>query len=284
MDWGVASETGRLTDILLCRPDHYAWIPTNSIARATLAAGTAFDLAGALAQYAELEAALDDAGVARHYLAAEPHLPYQVYARDSSQMTPWGAIVTQLYRPQRRGEYAGVLAFYREAGIPIWRYSTAGTIEGGDIHLIRPGLALVGHTGERTDEAGARQFAGWFEAEGWEVRLEPFAEHFLHQDVTFCMAAEGLAVACTEVLDDGLLAWLTHHRIELIPVSYKETMTMGCNLLALGEGRVISPAHNRGLNARLRAAGLTVLDPAFDLFTRGGGGVHCVTMPLRREG
>ena len=36
MIWTLQSETGRLTDVLLCRPDNYAWIPTNAIARATL--------------------------------------------------------------------------------------------------------------------------------------------------------------------------------------------------------------------------------------------------------
>ncbi|MFC7607610.1 arginine deiminase-related protein [Teichococcus aestuarii] len=109
-----------------------------------------------------------------------------------------------------------------------------------------PRPALIGHSGGRTDEAGAEQFAGWLRAEGWEVRLEPFDEHFLHLDVLFCMAAPGLAVACTEVLDDTLLGWLADHGIRCIPVSYREVMQLGCNVLALGGG-VLSPrAATRG--------------------------------------
>jgi arginine deiminase len=46
---------------------------------------------------------------------------------------------------------------------------------------------------------------------------------------------------------------------------------------------VISAAESRGLNAALRAEGLTVLDPALALFTAGGGGPHCLTCPLARE-
>ncbi|WP_207479966.1 dimethylarginine dimethylaminohydrolase family protein [Arenibaculum pallidiluteum] len=282
MAWTVDSETGVLRDVLLCRPDDYAWIPTNSIARATLDSGVALDAGGVRRQYAEMVAALEEAGVRCHYLNREPGMPYQVYTRDSSQTTPWGPVLTQLYRPQRRGEYASVLEFYQREG-GFWRMATAGTIEGGDIHVIRPGLLMVGWTGERTEQAAARQFAGWFEAQGWEARLVPFAEHFLHLDVLFCMVADGLAVACEDVLDDGVLAWLRERGIRLIPVSYKETMQMGCNVLALGAGRVVSPRHNRTLNERLRAEGLTVLDPELDLFTQGGGGVHCMTMPLRRD-
>jgi N-dimethylarginine dimethylaminohydrolase len=59
-------------------------------------------------------------------------------------------------------------------------------------------------------------------------------------------------------------------------------MAMSCNLLSLGRGRVISPLHSKRLNAELRARGVTVFDPPLDLFARGGGSVHCMTMPLRR--
>jgi arginine deiminase len=280
--WTLDSETGVLRDVLLATPEHYAWQPTNSIARATLEAGSAYDHQRVQGQYRQMVDALETAGVTCHYLKLEPHLPYQVYTRDSSQVTPWGPVVTQLFRPQRRGEYASVIEFYQQHG-GVWRYATDGTLEGGDIHIIRPGLVLIGSSGERTNEAGARQFARWFEAEGWEARVEPFPEHFLHLDVIFCMAADGLAVACTEVLDDGLLDWLRGHRIKLIDVSYKEVMRMGCNLLALGGDRVLSPKHSARVNAALRAEGLTVLEPELDLLAAGGGSIHCMTMPLRRD-
>ncbi|MEY3307466.1 MAG: hypothetical protein RLZZ413_1504 [Pseudomonadota bacterium] len=94
MTWTLQSETGRLRDVLLCRPDNYAWIPTNAIARATLSSGTPLDRARLDAEYAEFEAALDQAGVTRHYLTPEAHLKYQVYTRDSSQVSPLGPVLT----------------------------------------------------------------------------------------------------------------------------------------------------------------------------------------------
>jgi arginine deiminase len=283
--WNVASETGILTDVLLCRPDHYEYIPTNTIAKATLAGGAHLDRQALFAQYRELEDALSEADVALHYLEPEPHLPYQVYTRDSSQVTPWGALITQLFRPQRRGEYASVLRFYGATDGGPWGYSTAGTLEGGDIHIIRPGLLAIGHSGERTDEAGARQFGDLFARQGWEVRLVGFAEHFLHLDVIFSMVGDGIALACKEVLDDGFLAWLAANKIRVIDVSYRETMNdMACNVLALGRGRIVSPRHCTRVNEALRAEGFTVLDPELSRFSAGGGSVHCLTMPLRRIG
>jgi arginine deiminase len=279
----VSSETGRLTEVLVCAPDHYRWIPTNAIARRTLAAGGQADLQGLQAQHRELVAALEQGGVRVHHLPPEPHLPYMAYTRDSVVVTHRGPVLCQLERPQRRGEYAPLLDWHAAQGSGFWRKSSAGTLEGGDIHILRPGLAVIGASGGRTDEAGAEQFAGWLRAEGWEVRIEYFDEHFLHLDVLFCLAAPGLAVACLDVLPDDFIAWLRDRGIRCLPVPYRDMMRLGCNLLSLGGDRVISAAESRDLNAALRAEGLTVLDPALSLFTAGGGGPHCLTCPLARD-
>ncbi len=280
MTWTLQSETGRLTDVLLCRPDNYAWIPTNAIARATLASGVPLAKAALAAEYAEFEAALAEAGVTCHYLTPEPHLKYQVYTRDSSQVSPGGPVLTLLAMPQRRGEYASILNFYGA----MWKMATAGTVEGGDIHLIRPGLAAIGCSGGRTELAGAEQYAGWLRAEGWEVMVVPFDDHFLHLDVIFSMCVPGLALACTDALPPDFLDWLRDHQIRLINVGYRETMAdMACNVLALGDGRVLSPRHSTATNAALRAEGIKVLDPELRLFAQGGGSAHCMTMPLARD-
>lgn len=281
--WGVSSETGRLRDVLLCAPEHYRWAPINAVARASIARGLIPDAKVVRAQYGEFVSALEQAQVARHLVEPDPALGYQVYTRDISLVTPEGAIILQPYRPIRHGEVAKTVEFYEHAGIPRRGWITAGCVEGGDIHLIRPGLAVIGCSGERTTEAGAAQLAGYLQAMGYTVRIQPFAEHFLHLDVLFCMATDRLAVACTDVMEPDFAAWLTGHGIELVPVSYRDTMNLGCNLFSLGNGTVISPAESRELNATLRAAGLTVLDPALSVFTAGGGGAHCMTMPLRRD-
>ena len=283
MKWRIESETGRLRDVLLCPPTYYSWIDTNAVAHATLSSGAAADAARRAAQYRELEHALRQADVAVYHTVPEPHLPYQVYTRDSSQTTPWGPVLTQLAMKQRRGEYASLLEFHaRHDG--FYKFATAGTVEGGDIHIVRPGLLMVGHSGVRTSAEGAAQFAGWFAEHGWETKLVPFAEHFLHLDVLFCMATPLLAVACVEVLGQDFETFLNDRQIRVIHASYAEVMAMSCNLLALGDDRVISPAHSARLNAALRAEGVEVLDPELDEFARGGGSVHCMTMPLLRDG
>ncbi|GGG18915.1 hypothetical protein GCM10010964_03990 [Caldovatus sediminis] len=282
-NWTVASETGRLAEVLVCPPDHYRWLPTNAVARRSLGAGRQPGRAALAAQHAELCDALARAGATVHRLPPQPHLPYMAYTRDPVVVTHRGPVLCQLERPQRRGEYAHHLEWHQAQGSAMWRLSSAGTLEGGDVHILRPGLAVVGASGGRTDRAGAEQFAGWLRAEGWEVRIEPFDEHFLHLDLLFCMAAPGLAVACTEALPDDFLAWLRARAIRVLPTTYREAMALAGNILSLGAGRVVSARASARLNAALRAEGLEVLDPDLSLFAAGGGGPHCLTCPLRRE-
>lgn len=116
------------------------------------------------------------------------------------------------------------------------------------------------------------------------MRVEPFDEYFLHLDVLFCMAAPGTTVACLDVLLEGFVGWLRERGIRCPPVPYREAMRLGCNVLSLGDRRVVSAAAARELNAALRAEGLAVLNPELSPFTAGGGGPHCLTCPLARDG
>ena len=281
--WGVDSEYGLLHEVLLCAPDNFHWLPTSSISKATLASGAVFDHGLAMRQHREMVDAYAGAGVTVHYLEPDSALPYQVYARDSSFMTPYGAVVTQMAQWWRRGEYAPAIRFYQENDIPIFEMVTAGSFEGGDFDVIEPGCVLIGYCGERTQEQSARQVGGWFEAEGWEVMLEPIAEHYVHIDLMVCMLAPKLAAVCLDTTSDRVLDWLRAKKIELVPVTYRDTLKLGCNVVALGNDRVLSTAESTELNAKLRALGFTVYDPDVSMFTLGGGGVHCMCQALRRD-
>jgi len=282
-DWGVNSEYGVLRDVLLGPPQHFKWLPTSSISKATLRRGHKFDLEATLRQHREMTQAYEDVGVRVHVLEADENLPYQVFARDSSVMTSYGAIITQMAQWWRRGEYAPVLRFYTGMGIPIYEMISAGSFEGGDFDVIEPGCVLLGYCGERTQDSSARQVGEWMEQEGWEVRYIDIAEHYVHIDLMVCMLAEKLAAVCIETTDPEIVKWLENKRIEIVPVSYQDTMNLGCNVMALGNDKVISTAQSVDLNARLRARGFEVYDPDMSMFTMGGGGVHCMAMPLRRD-
>ena len=97
--WGVDSEYGRLLDVLLCPPDYFRWLPTSAISRATLASDLVFNHDDAVRQHAEMVSVYEENQVNVHFLEPDPHLPYQVFARDSSINVPAGPIVTSAPNP-----------------------------------------------------------------------------------------------------------------------------------------------------------------------------------------
>jgi N-dimethylarginine dimethylaminohydrolase len=104
-------------------------------------------------------------------------------------------------------------------------------------------------------------------------RLDP---HFLHLDVQMGMLAEDLAVVCVEAVEPGLVHWLRSKGIRVLDVPYSDAMQLGCNVVALGNERVLIPASSRSLAAVCRAEGLTVLGPDVSMISNGGGAVHCM--------
>jgi len=281
--WGVDSEYGRLREVLVGPVDNFAWRAGNSVAERSERVGLEFDFEVARKQYGEMLDAYRQAGVNIHTLPPDPDLPYQIFARDSSAMTPWGAVILQTLKPYRRGEYAACIQFYLDAGIPIYDLITAGNVEGGDFMVLKPGVAICGFSGERSIEPAVKQLQGWFAAEGWEMRTYEFDSHFLHLDVQMGMIAEGLAVVGVEAVAPELVGWLQSQHIRAIPISYGDAMQLGSNVVALGDERVLVPASSKNLIAACRAEGLTVYDPDVSMIGNGGGAVHCMCQALRRD-
>ncbi|MDH3694501.1 MAG: arginine deiminase family protein [Gammaproteobacteria bacterium] len=286
-DWNMSSEYGVLHDVLLGPSETFHWMEDNavysSIVRESLRQGYTFDKELAMRQHAEMVSAYESAGVKVHFLPANEHTPYQVYARDSSFMTPYGAVICQLANPRRRGEYASCLRFYLSNAIPIYDMVSAGNFEGGDFDIIEPGCVLIGYTGFRCEEQSAKQIGAWFEKEDWEIMYAPMDSFYVHIDLMVCMLAEKLAAVCLDTTEPKIVSWLKSKNIDIIPVSFRDTMNLGCNVMSLGNDRVLSTAESKDLNAQLRARGFEVYDPDMTQFTRAGGGVHCMAQPLRRD-
>ena len=282
--WGSRCEYDTLTDVLLGPIENYEWLETSSVSKKSFRRGAVFNKSIAKEQYDEMVSAYESAGVNVHLLESDPELPYQVFARDSSFMTPFGAIITSMAQPWRKGENFRAIETYAKLNIPIYDYVTAGTFEGGDFNIIEPGCALIGWEGRegRSEEKAALQLKNWFEAEGWEiftVDLDPF---FVHIDLMVVMLSEKLAAACLDTIDPSVINWLKSKKIRIIPVPFTETLDLGCNVVSLGNDRVLIPENAITLTKTLQAEGFKIYNPRIDMISQGGGGLHCMCQSLRR--
>lgn len=280
--FSVDSEYGRLQSVMLADPRHLALLPCNSVSCEAQRDGRQLSLESAIHQHATLVAALRDEDVQVVQTPADPGLPDLAFTRDSSFMTPWGLLGLRPGAAHRAREVDAVLEAAKAAGVPVLGRIEQGRIEGGDVAMLRPGLLLIGVSGERTDETGAAALSAIFRARGWKVMIHHFDPHFLHLDTLLCLADRNLALACTDVLDDRFLQRLGELGIELIPARYKEARRLGCNLLALGNRRVLTAGTCSRLDAALAMRGYRAIAVDLSEFTMCGGGVHCLTMPLAR--
>ncbi|MCO4823959.1 arginine deiminase family protein [Amylibacter sp.] len=285
--WGINNDYAKLKNVLLGTPDHFKWVEAGPLIGRTLAnahkTGAKFDLQKAMAQHAEMVSIYEENGVVCHYLDSDEVLHRNFFARDSSAMTPWGALICHMQLKCRRADYATAIKFYQENDIPIWKFATAGHFEGGDFNIIEPGRVLIGYCGERSEQAGSEQVAEFVRAEGWEAIVAPISREFVHMDGLIVPLAEKLVVACVDAMEPWLVDIVKGWGIEIVDVDYSEAKNLGVNLVALGDNKVLSMIGATELNAKMRALGFEVYDPDMSMFTLGGGGVHCLSQALCRE-
>ncbi len=135
-----------------------------------------------------------------------------------------------------------MIRFYQGAEIPIWQMATAGAIEGGDVMIVEPGCVVIGNGEDRTERPAAKQLAAYFEAEGWEARVEPIPGIFVHIDVLMAIVAPKLAAVCTDIVSGSLVRWLEGKGFEILPVPEEDAFALGVNAMSLGDGRVLTGA------------------------------------------
>ncbi len=286
--WGIDNDYGVLTDVLLGKPDYFKWVEAGPLIGRTLRnmhkTGVKFDFELALRQHREMVRIYEEeAGVTCHYLEADPVLHRNFFARDSSAMTPWGALICHMQLKCRRADYVTAIRFYQQNHIPIWKFVTAGHFEGGDFVILEPGTVLIGHCEERSEQAGSEQVAGFVRAQGWDCEVAPIPALFVHMDGLVVPLDEKLVVTCLDALEGWVIDWLKKKGFDFVDVGFNEARDLGVNLVSLGNKKVLSMSGSVGLNEKMRALGYQVFAPDMSMYTLGGGGVHCLCQALRRE-
>jgi arginine deiminase len=275
--WCADSEYGALQEVILAPP-----IPFPAHLDAGYIAGRT-DYPKALAQHQRLVASLKSRGVYCHILEPDPDLPYQCYTRDSGVMTPWGLLITRMAFPLRREEPSRIEAFARACGIPIWTRVEDGTIEGGDVLLLAPGVVAIGCNGGRTTIDAAHEVASKFRGMGWSSRVMSYPANFIHLDQILGVVDATNCVVCDEVLKDEDLTWLRRQGFTFHSVPQNSWSDLPCNVVSLGNGRIVTVDRNRALNQKLAEIGFDVIPLNLEEYVRDFGGPHCLTLPIRRE-
>ena len=289
--FGGQSMVAALRQVLLCRPEHAGW-QNERLAQSWQALSYlhAPVIAHAERQHNALERLLREAGATVNFLPPDPSFSLDaVYVHDASLITDHGAILMRMGKDCRRHEPAHHARFYESCGIPILGEITApGTAEAGDIVWLDARTLLVGR-GYRTNDEGIAQLGSLLTPFGVEVIAAPLPYGQGPQYCLHLMSLLSLLDGKTALVD---LAWLAVPTVELlqqrgfrfIEIDETERITLACNVLALGNGKLIALAENPKTNHRLEQHGFEVLTfDGSEIGINGGGGPTCLTRPLLRE-
>ncbi len=212
-----------------------------------------------------------------------------IFSYDPSIITDSGAVLLRPGKILRRDEPNLHLATYRDLGIPIvGEITEPGTVEGGDTLWVDEQTLAIGR-GYRTNLDGIRQLAEILRPLG--VSVVPFdLPHWtgpaecLHLMSMISPVAERTAVVYSKMMAVAFVELLRDRGWTLIEIPEEEFESMGCNVLALGEGKCVIANRNPRTRERLEAAGLTVLEYQGDHISHNRqGGPTCLTRPILRQ-
>jgi N-dimethylarginine dimethylaminohydrolase len=280
-----------LRRVIVCSPRTSGW---NKPERAARWRDLGFlrepDFDTAQAQHEALCHVLESAGAEVLELPpANEHTLDAVYAHDASFPTDFGLIALRPGKANRFAERKLHSTFCRLLGMPTLAKITApATAEAGDMVWLDQKALLVGH-GYRTNAAGISQLRQLLSPKDVKVLSAPLPHGAGPSACLHLMSLMSLLDKNTVLVDLPWLAvetvqLLKDHGYQFVEIDYSERDTLACNVLALGDKRLLALEENVKTNDKLRVAGFDVRTfPGSELGINGGGGPTCLTRPLLRE-
>ncbi|MCP4568497.1 MAG: hypothetical protein GY841_13045 [FCB group bacterium] len=229
-------------------------------------------------------------GIDIHFLPVDDNTGLDsVYVRDPVAITPQGAVLCNMGKPDRRGEAKAIGKFLTGIGVDILgRIESPGTLEGGDIVWLDPKTLVVGQ-GYRTNAEGIRQLKNMTAEFVDDFVVVPLPHWTGPDDVLHLMSFISpidvdLAAVYSRLMPVPFRQYLIDRGITLVEVPDEEYDSMACNILAVSPRSCIMLAGNPKTKAGLESRGVEVREFAgYDISRKGCGGPTCLTRPLRRK-
>lgn len=281
---------GRLQRVLVCSPRAAGWNQPPIAGRwRELGFLHAPDFATAQMQHDELYRRLEAAGAEVFQLPSASDLSLDaVYTHDPSLASDYGLIALHPGKANRVPEAQRHVECCRSIGMPeLGQIQSPGKTEAGDMVWLDSTTLLIGQ-GYRTNSAGIAQIRALLQPHGVEVLSAPLPHGTGPSACLHLMSLMSLLDEQTALVD---LPWLAVETVELlqsrgyrlIEIEYSERDTLACNVLSLGDKRLLALEENQKTNQKLRQAGFDVRTfPGSELCVNGGGGPTCLTRPLLR--
>ena len=223
-----------------------------------------------------------------HFLPTSNTSLDSIYTHDPCIVTNRGAILCNMGKPQRSKEPDKIEKYFTSIGVPILgRIEGTGTLEGGDIIWIDERTVAVGE-GYRSNMEGIDQFKhllGDLVDNVIPVALPHWTgpADCLHLMSIVSPIDHDLYLVYSRLLSVSFRKYLLDRKIQLIEVPDEEYASMGCNVLAMANRKVIMIEGNPITQKRLENEGVEVHTyNGAEISLKGAGGPTCLTRPFLR--
>lgn len=277
----VRNATNELKKVLVCSPKYYVFNAINEITKSWMEKGETEQNERMVSEWNTLIQGYKDNGVEVIEVEAHKELEVQTFSRDFGAMVKEGAIIGKFRHPARQKETEVYEAKLKELGVPIIARINAGCFEGGDFWMIDEHTLAFGLV-DRTDRAGIDNLREQLAKFGYTVVGVPAPPANLHLDMVFNIIAEKICLAATDELPYEFIQMLKRRHFKIIHVPSELVFKHGCNVQALGNGKVLGIENNRTVNEAMEAEGLEVIKLPLEQILKAGGGPHCMTYPVVR--
>lgn len=227
-------------------------------------------------------------GAEIHFLPSSNTSLDSIYTHDPCIVTNGGAILCNMGKPQRSNEPDNIEKYFKSIGVPILgRIEGTGTLEGGDIIWVDERTVAVGE-GYRSNMEGINQFKhllGDLVDSVIPVALPHWTgpADCLHLMSNISPIDHNLYLVYSRLLSVSFRKYLLDRKIKLIEVPDEEYASMGCNVLAMANRKVIMIEGNPITQNRLENEGVEVHTyNGAEISLKGAGGPTCLTRPFLR--
>lgn len=274
----VKNSTGKLKQVLMSYPQYLSIEPINVISKHFK--DHQLDKKKIDEEFNLLVQTYQNLGIEVFFLPPNETYPDSVFARDFGACLKDGYILGRFKHEYRKNERKAYEKKMQELNIPQLFKVHEGYFEGGDFFFLDDKTIVIGLL-ERTNQIGYQEIKEHFKNQ-YEVLFVKSDPEFLHLDMCFNLIDEHLALICKDAFDISFLQELQKRNIELIEVSKKDIFRHGLNVQALGDKKVLALKKNHDINLQIKQKGYEVIELDITEILKCGGGIHCMTFPLKR--
>jgi len=212
-----------------------------------------------------------------------------IYTHDPCIISNRGVIICNMGKKERSQEPKYIKQYFQSIGIPILgQIKKPGKLEGGDVVWINKKTIAVGE-GYRSNKEGIKQLQTLLGDLVDNVITVPLPHwngphDCLHLMSNLSPIDHNLFLVYSRLLPVQFRKYLLRHKIELIEVPDEEYDSMGCNVLAMANKKVIMMKGNPITKKKLEQKDVEVHTyDGSEISLKGSGGPTCLTRPFFRK-